>query len=354
MPTIHNSIETVGSSIINRLMRRYFVRLGEAVAEIDPTFAYATYLQEQGIGGSGDPVHALSWDDFFSALRALAVLNRFAGVGLRFGARLRLADYGVAGVAIASAPDFGSAMRLIKTSAGYVAAKDMIQSHESVQRGRIVKTFTETHAQPWVGDLLIDEEVSSCLSLMRDIIPQADFTDCTVSLARKQPVSTRIYTETLKCRVLFEAEADQISYPVDWHDYPLEHADPVLKQLMEQQCELVIEGMRRQGSLVDRTRRLLMTTSGPTPSLTEAAAKLGLPVHTYRRRLYEAGTHYKEIVLRIRMERATALLAETSLPLQEIAYLIGYEHPANFHAAYKRHMGQTPLHIRQQRQSIRP
>jgi len=342
----------VGTSIVSRLMKRYFVRLGEAVAEVDPAFPYWEHLRRRNVPAT-DPDGELSWDDFVRAIRSLVELDRFPGIGLRFGARLRLADYGVAGLAVASAPNFQSAMRIIRTSAAYVAAKDLINSSETERRGRVVKTFSKIHSMPWVGDTFVDEEISSCLSLMRDILPNANFDECVVSFSRRQPVSTRLYAETLKCRFEFDAEFDQISYPRAWQDHPLEHADPMLKQLMERQCELVIDRMRRQGNLVDRTRRILMTSSDGVPSLNAMAAKIDMPVHTYRRRLYDAGTNYKEIVYRIRMERASELLAETVLPIQEIAYLLGYEHTPNFHAAFKRHTGKTPTAFRESGPEVR-
>ena len=46
------------------------------------------------------------------------------------------------------------------------------------------------------------------------------------------------------------------------------------------------------------------------------------------------------------MELAKDYLAKTTLPLQEISYLLGYEHAANFYRAFKQQLGMTATTFR--------
>jgi LacI family transcriptional regulator len=52
-------------------------------------------------------------------------------------------------------------------------------------------------------------------------------------------------------------------------------------------------------------------------------------------------------IIRVRMERAQQLLAETELPISRIAVTIGYEHIEYFSVAFRREIGETPVAYRQ-------
>ena len=75
-------------------------------------------------------------------------------------------------------------------------------------------------------------------------------------------------------------------------------------------------------------------------------------VRSLQRQLLEKGYSYREIVTIARNERAVSLLRETSLPIMEIALLLGYEDHASFTRAFRRWMGCSPLEFRRFRQPV--
>jgi AraC-like DNA-binding protein len=82
--------------------------------------------------------------------------------------------------------------------------------------------------------------------------------------------------------------------------------------------------------------------------LDEAATALRLSTSQLRKRLYRAGTSYKELVLEIRMALAKHYLDDTDLAIQEIAYLLDYSQPAPFSRAFNTYYGVSPDHSRSQ------
>ncbi len=56
----------------------------------------------------------------------------------------------------------------------------------------------------------------------------------------------------------------------------------------------------------------------------------------------ELGKTFSQIVLEQRMERATALLEGTNLPIEQIASMLGYSNHSNFYKAFKSYYGVTP------------
>lgn len=56
----------------------------------------------------------------------------------------------------------------------------------------------------------------------------------------------------------------------------------------------------------------------------------------------KTGQRFSDIVLRSKMERAQALIANTSLSLEDISAMLGYRDHSSFYKAYKSYYGKTP------------
>jgi transcriptional regulator GlxA family with amidase domain len=65
-----------------------------------------------------------------------------------------------------------------------------------------------------------------------------------------------------------------------------------------------------------------------------------------RRALRDAGTSFSELVDRTRRAMATDLLADRSLAIYEIAFLLGYSEPSTFYRAFRRWTGTSPREYR--------
>jgi len=74
----------------------------------------------------------------------------------------------------------------------------------------------------------------------------------------------------------------------------------------------------------------------------DVAAQLKMSVRNLQRRLKEAGTSYQSILDDSREELALKLIADESVPLYEIAFLVGYTEPSAFYKAFKRWTGKRP------------
>jgi AraC-like DNA-binding protein len=73
---------------------------------------------------------------------------------------------------------------------------------------------------------------------------------------------------------------------------------------------------------------------------------LAIGPRTMQRRLDEAGTNYRDIVARVRMDRALELLQETDIPILDISADLGYSAPTHFARAFRRTMGRSPDEFR--------
>ncbi|MCP3025373.1 AraC family transcriptional regulator [Halobacillus sp. A5] len=76
------------------------------------------------------------------------------------------------------------------------------------------------------------------------------------------------------------------------------------------------------------------------------AAELGMSNRTLQRRLHEERTSFKHLLTQVRQELAREYLADLSLDIREVAFLLGYEDQNSFYRAFRLWEGDTPSNWR--------
>lgn len=85
-----------------------------------------------------------------------------------------------------------------------------------------------------------------------------------------------------------------------------------------------------------------------TATLGELSQLTGQSIYKLSR-LLKAGTGltYKELLLQKRLQRSTELLTQTSLPVTDIIYSVGYDNTSYFYRVFREKYGKSPLEYRQ-------
>lgn len=74
----------------------------------------------------------------------------------------------------------------------------------------------------------------------------------------------------------------------------------------------------------------------------DVAGQLGISVRNLQRRLKALGTTYQILLDECRQNLAMKLISDETIPLYEIAYMVGYAEPSAFYKAFRRWTGSTP------------
>lgn len=82
------------------------------------------------------------------------------------------------------------------------------------------------------------------------------------------------------------------------------------------------------------------------PDIQFVARELGMSERTLQRRLADEGTSFKHLLAQARHELAREYLADPSLDIKEVAFLIGYEDQNSFYRAFRLWEGDTPSNWR--------
>jgi AraC-like DNA-binding protein len=98
----------------------------------------------------------------------------------------------------------------------------------------------------------------------------------------------------------------------------------------------------------DAVRRCLVgELCNGQPTLQQIAPRLHMNPRTLHRRLDDAGTSFRRVLMELRRELAARHLTEDQLAISEIAFLLGFSEPSAFHRAFKRWTGHAPLAFRE-------
>jgi AraC-like DNA-binding protein len=177
--------------------------------------------------------------------------------------------------------------------------------------------------------------------------PGTNFAAAAANFDFPPPSYADTYYEVFACPVKFNQERNELTFPASWLERPVASANQTMSDVCTAMCERLLgagESSRETSQIV---RRLLLSRPGRRMyRLDEAASELNLSTAQLRKRLYRVGTSYKKLVLEIRMALAQHYLLDTSLAIQEIAYLLDYSQPAPFSRAFKTYFGIPPEETR--------
>ncbi|NEU27550.1 AraC family transcriptional regulator [Paenibacillus polymyxa] len=149
------------------------------------------------------------------------------------------------------------------------------------------------------------------------------------------------------CGIQIDAECNRLTLHrsdlnlpfVSYNEELLEILTPVLdRSLAEQQ---------RSGSITEMVKWIIKRSlTGGRPDIAAVAKELNMSDRTLQRRLTDQNTSFKHLLTQARHEQARKYLADPSLDIKEVAYLIGYEDQSSFYRAFRLWEGDTPLNWR--------
>ena len=156
------------------------------------------------------------------------------------------------------------------------------------------------------------------------------------------------YRELLGCPVEFNHNRCQIVLARQQLSLPITTADDRLLRILKTHCDMVLSRHNPPSTgLTSRIEREIVDHLAHGKARAETiAGRLGMAGRTLHRRLAEEGTSFTALNEILRRELAHKYIRDATIPLQEIAFLLGYAGQSAFSVAFKRWTGKTPKQAR--------
>jgi AraC-like DNA-binding protein len=310
-------------------------------AGIDP----ATMFAEVGLRADvfDDPDNLISFRTAGHLLAVCVDRTGYEDFGLQAGRMSGAATLGIAGFLVQQSPTVRVALRNL-TLHLHLQDRGAVPMF-SVGEGTALLGYAIYQPGVEAVEQINDLAIAIAFNLMRGLCGE-EWLPSEVRLARRDPVDTRPYRALFRAPVVFDAKESVLLFPSRWLERPVRGADPQLLKFLEQRvAELESEDRR---TLAQRLRPMIRgALSYRDCSAERIAAMLSMHRRTLNRRLKEDGTSFREVVESVRHEVARQLLANTRLPLNEIATALDYADPSVFTRAFRRWSGLSPSEWRE-------
>ncbi len=163
-----------------------------------------------------------------------------------------------------------------------------------------------------------------------------------VELARPKPRDHQTFSEFYGCPIRYDVDINRIILPLDLMHAPLKtsnislanHGDNIVQNYLDQVGTDPLDQKIHQA--------IVNTLSSGNANIQMIAREVGMSVRSLQRHFSDVGGTFSERVSKIRTNLARDYLSQNTLPITEIAFLLGYGNTASFSRAFKSWTGQTP------------
>lgn len=281
----------------------------------------------------------ISTAQFFALWRAVEGSSTASALGLRIADSLDSAVLPLAFVAAYHARDFRDAMERVARFKRLCAPEEVLITETE---GRCEITVAWRHAgHEAVPAALVDATLASFLELGRRGTGER-LTPVAVEFARK-PAGTTAYERHFGCPVRFDAAVDRLVFRREDMDKRFASYNKELLEVLAPELDRRLEQHERADSVTEQTRWVLRKrmTAG-RPDIRAVAAELAMSERSLQRRLTDEGTSFQGLLSATRHQLALEYLADPSLALMEVAFMLGYEDQNSFFRAFRQWESQTP------------
>jgi AraC-like DNA-binding protein len=150
------------------------------------------------------------------------------------------------------------------------------------------------------------------------------------------------------------AGVDEIELPTASWDLPIVSGDPHLHRVCVKSCEeaLARRAMKPSPLKVRVENAIATLLPHGHARLTLVAARLGMSSRTLARRLAAEGSSFAAILADTRSALANRYLADRTLAISQIAWLLGYTEISAFTRAFRQWTGLPPRAARARQRSV--
>jgi AraC-like DNA-binding protein len=280
----------------------------------------------------------VSTQEMFALHRAVHELSGDPGIGLKLGSEERIERYDPIAIAALYTRSFHDALDRMARYKRLVCPEEI----RIVERGKeCAVEFVWLLAEEPEPPSLIDVCFAWVVAIGRRGVGRA-INPLRVEFQRPE-ANRRLYEKHFACPVKFGARRNTLLFSKEDLAQPFLTHNPDLLEMVAPQLEAELAQQVAHGSLQEQVKGVLKKLlAGQRPRLEDVAVELRVSTRTLQRRLLAERMTFQNLVEEARRELARHYLVQSSLELNETAYLLGYEDPNSFFRAFHRWEGTSP------------
>jgi len=202
---------------------------------------------------------------------------------------------------------------------------------------------------PSQSETVRDDTALATVTMMCRLVSDDRFRLQGVNFKHFEPRDIKPYFEYFACKLNFNQDENQLLIPLPLADEVLAGANPELAMLNDKVVTRRLALLDRNDIVARVQSELLDQLPNGNVSDDSVAAALYMSVRTMHRKLTEAKSNFRTLLVETRRNLAEQYILDNSLTLTEISLLLGFSEPSSFSRAYKSWTGTAPSEARQAR-----
>ena len=330
------------------------IRAGAACGLID--FIARPELTEEIVQRSGialnvilDRNKELPLSQFMQLLNIAAEVTDNPYLGLHLGLRSELPQLGILGYVMLNAHTILAALNRLEKYYNFHQQGTEIRISSDRENTRLIYGVTASGTPDRRQDA--EMSIASFFSFV-NALAGTRTTPRAVHFTHPEPEKSTEHHRLFRCPVWFDQPENCLVYSNDTLLKPVADADKELLHVLEDYLERIVAELPSEDDLPGLVAyHISAILRGGTPSAELVAERMGLSSRTLRRHLAEENTSFREIVQGTREKAARDYLEHTTLPITEIAFLLGYSGLSAFNHAFHCWTQKSPREFRKEKRN---
>ena len=194
-----------------------------------------------------------------------------------------------------------------------------------------------------ISHVLTDFAFGCCIDQARQLSRKPHLVPREVWFRRPTPSDLRAHEDFFRCPLRFGMTRSAILFDTVWLSKSFGN-DPLVQGVMEDQVSRLMDTLPPRSEFLRRAGEVVRAAlaQGSCPTIEGVAAQLGMSARTFRRRLAEDDTGFRQVLDRQRCELALRYLEDPEIGTAEAAERLGFADPKSFSKAFRRWTGMSP------------
>ena len=270
-------------------------------------------------------------------------------LGLSIGSMCNANSFGLFGqVLIASR----SAEQIVKAMFNFLSGDhDFIKVFPTIQDGKIITTYEVTDdLADDAAQFILGRSMGATIVLQENVLADLpEFTTEVGFIGEELPGMAQVGVK-YGCEVKFQQSANYLHSHISVLELDFPLGNSVLSNVLFKRARNYLYKKREKSienqGMHARIAQLLNDAGYRNISKEIIASKLNMSSRTLARHLLREGTNWRDLYVKLRMERAKELLATPRESLDAIAGKVGFLSTSSFSSAFSRETGKSPHEYR--------
>lgn len=284
-----------------------------------------------------------SYRQLCSAFVDAAAITQNDNIGLEFAKHYSPLDLNALGVTFLSSATLLDACQRLRRYEAIVnssLAFSIAESPDSLDLMSVVPDVPDDAAR-----IIEDARSSVLLDLCRKALDKS-LDPVEVAFTYPEPKSTGDHFGVFRCPLKFSQPESKISFNIEDARRPFTAINRELALNGDQILEGMITELKQSDIISQVKRAIIDELPSGSPSEEAIASRVFVSSRTLQRRLADEGTNFRTLTLEVRRQLAQKYIADKSMPLAEVSYMLGFSDTSSFSRAFKQWTGNSPAIFR--------